>query len=501
MSKYIARAEVAQHKDLDDIWIIIDCGVYDLTDFVDAHPGGSVALKEVAGNDATEAFYSLHRHEILKRYAGLRIGMVPDETPAIVVPGPGELSSVPYAEPLWLSKKFNSPYYNDSHRRYQRALRKFVEEEMTPEALQKEQSREYISQELTDKMADNNILACRLGPGKHLHNRKILGGVVDGREFDCFHDLITCQEMARILQRGFQDGNFSGMSISLSAVNSWAKKELKDKILSEVLSGKKKIALAVTEAYAGSDVAGIRTTAELNGDGTHYIVNGTKKWITNACKTKAGYTVLVVPKDSTVTCRAIKTAYSSTAGTTFVEFNNTKVPRGYLLGQEDKGFEVIMSNFNHERWMMACMVTQTGRTVVEESLEWAHQRHVFGAPLIKQPVVRSKLARMISLTEANQAWTEQITRQMKELSYHDQAKYLAGPIALLKTFTTRGAHEIANDAVHIFGGRGLTQTGMGRVVEMFSRTYKYDAILGGSEAVLEDLAVRQATKLMPRAVL
>jgi alkylation response protein AidB-like acyl-CoA dehydrogenase len=108
---------------------------------------------------------------------------------------------------------------------------------------------------------------------------------------------------------------------------------------------------------------------------------------------------------------------------------------------------------------------------------------------------------MISIVEANQAWLESITYQMNSLDYAQQNKLLGGPIALLKAHATRGAHEIADEAVQIFGGRGLTQTGMGKVVEMFNRTYKFDAILGGAEEVLADLGVRQALKFMPKAML
>jgi alkylation response protein AidB-like acyl-CoA dehydrogenase len=72
---------------------------------------------------------------------------------------------------------------------------------------------------------------------------------------------------------------------------------------------------------------------------------------------------------------------------------------------------------------------------------------------------------------------------------------------LLKSHATRGAHECADEAVNIFGGRGLTQSGMGKSVEMFHRTYKFDSILGGAEEVLADLGVRQALKAMPKAML
>ena len=139
--------------------------------------------------------------------------------------------------------------------------------------------------------------------------------------------------------------------------------------------------------------------------------------------------------------------------------------------------------------------------VLEECLKWSHQRMVFGKPLISQPVIRQKLARMISLVEANQAWLEQTTHQMNHMTYSEQSALLSGPIGLLKSFATRSAHEIADDATNIFGGRGITQGGMGRVVEMFHRTYKFDAILGGTEEILADLGVRQAMKFMPKAML
>lgn len=108
---------------------------------------------------------------------------------------------------------------------------------------------------------------------------------------------------------------------------------------------------------------------------------------------------------------------------------------------------------------------------------------------------------MIALVEANQSWLETITYQMCNMPYKQQAQHLAGPIGLLKMSCTRAAHEIADESVQIWGGRGLTQTGMGKYIEMFNRTYKFDAILGGAEEVLGDLGVRQAMKNFPKSML
>lgn len=506
----LTRAAVASHNKPDDLWCIIDHKVYDLTDFVDAHPGGAVVLEQVAGTDATTHFYNLHRQEVLDKYSSLCIGTVEGEKSEVIVPKPGDLIPVPYAEPLWLRPQFKSPYYTESHRKLQRAVREFVEVHVKPEAQEKEKDGSYISQELINKMAEKDLLAMRLGPGKHLHGKNLMG-VLKGEDFDYFHDLIISQEFARVNARGFQDGNMAGMMIGLTAVHEWMKnEELKWKVSKEVLSGQKKICLAITEAFAGSDVAGLRTTATKTADGKHYIVRGTKKWITNGmwcdyfvtgCRTDKGFTVLLIPRQEGVETTLIKTAYSTAAGTAFIEFNNVKVPVDHVIGPEDNGFQVIMSNFNHERFMMSCAVTRWSRTVVEECLKWCNQRIVFGKKLVEQPAIRQKLAKMISHVESNQAWLESITYQMCQMSYEQQSKLLGGPIGLLKSFVTRSAHEIADDAVNIFGGRGLTQTGMGRVVEMFHRTYKFDAILGGTEEILADLGVRQAYKNFPKSML
>lgn len=115
--------------------------------------------------------------------------------------------------------------------------------------------------------------------------------------------------------------------------------------------------------------------------------------------------------------------------------------------------------------------------------------------------MRNKLASMIAQVESVQHWLENITYQMVNMSYAEQTVKLAGPMALLKYQSTRVAHNVSDDATQIFGGRGITKTGMGRVIETFQRTYKFAAILGGSEEVMQDLGVRQALRTFPDAKL
>jgi alkylation response protein AidB-like acyl-CoA dehydrogenase len=90
---------------------------------------------------------------------------------------------------------------------------------------------------------------------------------------------------------------------------------------------------------------------------------------------------------------------------------------------------------------------------------------------------------------------------MNKMSYKQQNIHLAGPIALLKYRSTRMAYNVSDLAVQIFGGRAITRTGMGRIIESFQRTNKFGAILGGSEEIMLDLGVRQAMKSFPNAKL
>jgi alkylation response protein AidB-like acyl-CoA dehydrogenase len=123
-------------------------------------------------------------------------------------------------------------------------------------------------------------------------------------------------------------------------------------------------------------------------------------------------TVILIPRKEGVTTKPIKTSYSPTAGTAYVTFDNVRVPVENTLGPEGGGIFVILSNFNHERWVMICASARAQRMIVEECLKWVSQRKAFGKPLSSQAVVRAKLAAMIARAEAVQAWLENVTYQM-----------------------------------------------------------------------------------------
>lgn len=508
--KEITRDEVAKHNKQGDLWIVIDAVVYNVSKFAELHPGGEAVFydEEVAGQDNTETFFGLHRHEVLLRpaYQRLRIGKIKGEEQKIKAPVPGEVSKVPYAEPMWLTPNYYSPYYSDSHRRLRKEMRAYVDNRVVEVAQRCEENGKRPDVDLVQEMGKLGINAMRMGPGKHLHGRKLFADI-KGEEFDYFHELVMTQELVRMAARGFGDGLQGGMVIGLPPIMNFASDDLKKEIVEPVLNGEKFICLAITEAFAGSDVMGIRTTATLTEDGEHYIVNGTKKWITNgmfadyfttAVKTDMGFAVICIPrKCGGIETKQIKTSYSTTAGTAFITFDNVKVPKRYLVGEDGLGIQIILSNFNHERWVMCCSTIRAARAVCEQMLLWANQRKAFGKPLTSQAVVRQKIASCIAQAEAAQNWLESCTYQMTKMTYKQQSLFLAGQIALLKSWSTRVSHDVADNAVQVFGGRGVTKGGMGKFIEEFHRTYKFDAVLGGTEEVLADLGVRQALRFMP----
>ena len=136
---------------------------------------------------------------------------------------------------------------------------------------------------------------------------------------------------------------------------------------------------------------------------------------TVGCKTDSGLTVILVERSDAVETKSIKTSYSTTAGTAYITFENAKVPVENTLGPEGGGVFVMLSNFNHERWMIVCTSIAAQRKIVEECLKWTNQRVAFGKPLNTQAVVRARLAAMIARVESGQNWLEFVTHQMNNV--------------------------------------------------------------------------------------
>jgi len=208
-----------------------------------------------------------------------------------------------------------------------------------------------------------------------------------------------------------------------------------------------------------------------------------------------GLSMLLVERGEGVDTKQIKTTYSTCCGTAMVIMNNVKVPVENIMGKEGEGFKQIMFNFNHERWMIAQTLLGQGRAALADTFMWAKQRKIFGKSLMDQPVIRNKLASAAAALECVFTMLEAVTYDMNKHGPHNDV--MGGRIALLKYESTRTALRVSDDCVQIFGGRGITRTGMGAKVEGFKNYVKYAAVYGGSEEIMAELAIKQALKQFP----
>lgn len=178
--------------------------------------------------------------------------------------------------------------------------------------------------------------------------------------------------------------------------------------------------------------------------------------------------MLLIPRSEGLRTRKIEIGGGSIGATTYVTFEDVKVPAEYLIGEENNGFRSIMTNFNHERLWIAFQGIRGCRTAIEDAMAWAQKREVFGKTLIEQPVVRYKFGNMAIMVEGLQAWTEQIIYELEHLSDKEgefrnlctdfrtltaciAARRLGGVTALLKVQGGIIGQYISNECVKIMG--------------------------------------------------
>ncbi|KAK7419596.1 hypothetical protein QQX98_003187 [Neonectria punicea] len=415
------------------------------------------------------------------------------------------MSIAPFADPLWLSRKV-SPYYNESHRHLQEAVRAYVDKEIAPFCEEWERN-SLVPAEVQKRHAELGYAAVAAFPlaSDHL-NGQTLPGNISPQAWDGFHDLIVIDELARCGYLGIVWALGCGNSIGLPPVIQFGSDVQKRQYLPDALSGKTRFCLAVTEPDAGSDVAGITTTAVKQG--SKYIVNGAKKWITNgvfadyctaAVRTggsgSSGISALIISlKAPGVTCKKIENAGVHASGSTYVEFDDVEVPVSNLLGEENKGFPIIMNNFNHERLWLACTALRLGRICVEDAFNHALKRETFNKKLIENQVIRAKFSAVGRRLDAGYALMENLVYVSEATTKNGGDAYLSGQFANLKVFSGQTLELANREAQQVMGGIGYSKKGRGARVEQISRDVRVLVIGGGSEEILADLAVKQEQK-------
>ena len=268
----------------------------------------------------------------------------------------------------------------------------------------------------------------------------------------------------------------------------------KARYLPGVIRGDTITAVGITEPGAGSDVAGMRTTAKRDGD--HWVLNGTKMFITNgvhanlyfvAAKTgtaRHDMSMFIVEKDTpgfSVGRSLNKTGWLS-SDTAELVLDNCRIPAENLLGEEGKGFYSVMKNFQTERIALAAMAVGHCTQAIKITLDFVRQRQAFGAPLWEKQTIRQRIA----MCDAK-------TRSARQFMYHcawgvTQGRDIVQEVSMLKALTGELVNEVLQTCQQFHGGMGYMRESP---IERLWRDARVLAIGGGAtEVMLEEVAKR-----------
>jgi alkylation response protein AidB-like acyl-CoA dehydrogenase len=262
----------------------------------------------------------------------------------------------PWSEPAW-SHGIASPYYNSSHRKYRDAIRKYVDENILPYHLEWEAAGEAPREERL-KWARSGFSFGDV-PKEYRPEDIPNPGGVPHEELDTFHLLLSTDETSRV-EGGVMSCLGGGSVIGVPPILYHGTEEQKRRWLPGLFSWETSFCLGITEPGAGSDVANIQTTAKKTPDGKFFVVNGYKKWITGApwathmttaVRTggpgMGGISVLVIPTSAKgFSRRRIENSGQKAGGASLIELDEVHVPLDHLIGEENQGFKIIMTNFN-----------------------------------------------------------------------------------------------------------------------------------------------------------
>lgn len=381
----------------------------------------------------------------------------------------------------------NPIYYTSEHRAFASSIKRFVEKEISPYVNEWDEAGSF-PRALYQQAANVGLM----GLGYDAEH----GGIPDA---DAFYVMLAAIEMAKAGSGGV---HISLMihSIGTPPIHHFARPEIRDEVMPQIIAGEKISALAITEPSGGSDVAAIKTKAVREGD--YYILNGEKTFITSgiradyytvAVKTDQhaqgakGISMLLVDAHSKgITKSPLKKMGWWASDTAHLHFDNVQVPVSHLLGEENAGFKVIMNNFNMERFWLAAMAYGYALVCYEEALDWAKQRQTFGKRLVDHQVVRHKLVDMATQLTTTRALLEDTAYRMgqKELQGAD----LIAQISMSKNVATRTMQFCADAAVQTLGGMGFMR---GTKSERIYREVKVNMIGGGAEEIMKDLISKQ----------
>jgi alkylation response protein AidB-like acyl-CoA dehydrogenase len=375
------------------------------------------------------------------------------------------------------------PPFTEEHGDLRESIRRFVVAELRPHAQQWEDDR-WFPNDVFTKMAAHGFLGLKY-PQQY-----------GGEGGDYLHDAVLIEELSRCGSGGLAAGIGAHVNIGTPPIFKFGAEEQKQRFLVPGIRGEKIAALGITEPGTGSDVASIRTGAKRADGG--WIVNGAKTFITGGVRADVvvtavrtteegghgGLTFLLIEKGMdgfTVSKRLEKLGWHA-SDTAELSFQDVFVPDENVLGEVDKGFYLIMANFQWERIAMALGAVAAMQRLLEQSVEYALERSAFGRPIGKFQAIRHKVAGMAVKLESSRALTYHALRLFHE--GHDAIR----EVSMAKLISQRAACEVADDAIQIHGGAGYMKE---YEIERAARDLRLGPIGGGTDEIMKEIVGRQ----------
>ncbi|HEU0033391.1 MAG TPA: acyl-CoA dehydrogenase family protein [Kofleriaceae bacterium] len=342
--------------------------------------------------------------------------------------------------------------FTEEHQQLRRTVRDFVEKELNPHVDAWERDGAFPAHEVFKKAGRLGLLG--------VNKPEAYGGMgLDYSYQMCVtEELGNCRCGAIPMALGVQT------DMATPALARWGSDELKKEFLAPAIAGEVVTSIAVSEASGGSDVAAIKTTARK--DGSDYVINGSKMWITNAAQADwlcllvntsegavhANKTLVIVPtktKGVEIGPKIDKLGMRA-SDTCPVFFENVRVPQRHRIGEEGMGFMMQMVQFQEERLCGAVGSIRGMDKLIDATIEYCKERHTFGQPLIANQVVHFRLAELKTEVEA-----------LRSLVYRAVEEYVAGSdvtllASMAKLKAGRLAREVSDACLQYWGGMGFT---------------------------------------------
>ena len=345
--------------------------------------------------------------------------------------------------------------YTAEHHELMRTTQKFIENEINPFVDEWEAAEIFPAHEVFKKMGDLGLLG--------ITKDESVGGMgLDYSYAVAFAEALGHCECAGIpMAIGVQT------DMATPALARYGSDELKQEFLAPTVAGDMVCSIGVSEPGAGSDVAGLKTTAVKDGD--DYVINGSKMWITNGMqsdwicllantsegKVHLNKSMIVVPMDTPGVERAlkIKKIGMNASDTAQIFFDNVRVPQRYRIGMEGMGFMMQMQQFQEERMFGAASSLIGMDRVVQATIEYTQQRKTFDQPIIDNQVVHFRLAELQTEIEALRALVYKTCEQYVANQDDIDVLKLA---SMCKLKAGRLLREVSDSCLQYWGGMGYT---------------------------------------------